>query len=136
MDPQRTWNDLLNAWQNREWELVIELAEALRSWLDKGGFPPEPVYPMELGVEFNAAIARAATDFAARRARSVLDDPLQIPRDVPFSLCCSICHNIGPTNELAARASGWSNIQYFPTGIPESFRGTCPSCNGGKERSS
>ena len=135
MDPQQTWNDLLNAWQDRDWETVLELAEALRKWLDKSGFPPEIEYPKELGVDFNAAIARAASEFVAHRAQSVLNDPQQIPRDVPFSLCCGICHNTGPTNDVAARASGWSNIQYFPTGIPESFRGTCPTCNGGKERS-
>ena len=135
MDPQRTWTDLLTAWQNRDWESVLELAEALRDWLDKGGFPPEVEYPKDLGGDFNAAIARAASEFAAHRAQSVLDDPQQIPRDVPFSLCCSICHDIGPTNELAARASGWINIQYFPAGIPETFRGNCPKCSGGKEHS-
>ena len=33
MDPQQTWNDLLTTWQDRDWDSVLELAEALTDWL-------------------------------------------------------------------------------------------------------
>ena len=40
MDPQETWKLLLDAYQANDWALVEETAEALLTWLAKGGFPP------------------------------------------------------------------------------------------------
>ena len=40
MDPQAAWNQLLNAYRNRDWETVLELAESLLDWLERGGFSP------------------------------------------------------------------------------------------------
>ena len=56
---------------NHEWEEVDKLANALFSWLGKGGFAPDVLYSKELGVEFNAALAHAACDFARRRSAKV-----------------------------------------------------------------
>ena len=40
MDPQATWTMLLAAYQTNDWPLVEEAAEALLTWLARGGFPP------------------------------------------------------------------------------------------------
>jgi len=40
MDPHATWRDMQNALKDEDWELAIELAEALLTWLKGGGFPP------------------------------------------------------------------------------------------------
>lgn len=40
MDPESTWKMLLDAYQVSDWPSVEETAEALLSWLAKGGFPP------------------------------------------------------------------------------------------------
>jgi hypothetical protein len=40
MDPQVTWNNLLNAYQAADWPRVEEAAETLLAWLAQGGFPP------------------------------------------------------------------------------------------------
>ena len=64
MDPQLAWEELLQAWVRRDWESVVEYAEALLSWLDRGGFPPEMLVHPRLGIDFNWSIARAACAFA------------------------------------------------------------------------
>lgn len=40
MDPQAAWNQLQEAYRNRDWEAVGELAQSLLDWLERGGFPP------------------------------------------------------------------------------------------------
>lgn len=40
MDPQAAWNQLQDAYRNRDWEAVGELAQSLLDWLERGGFPP------------------------------------------------------------------------------------------------
>ena len=40
MDPHATWRDMQSALINEDWDLAIELAEALQKWLRGGGFPP------------------------------------------------------------------------------------------------
>lgn len=40
MDPHATWRDMQNALKDEDWDLAIELAEALLTWLKGGGFPP------------------------------------------------------------------------------------------------
>lgn len=40
MDPQTTWDELHEAVARRDWECVAELAEALLTWIARGGFPP------------------------------------------------------------------------------------------------
>jgi len=60
MDPQATWDMLLQAWSKRNWNEVAELSESLLDWLAKGGFPPETNYPRELGADWDSAVALAA----------------------------------------------------------------------------
>ena len=40
MDPQVAWDQLQEAYCNRDWEAVRELAQSLLDWLDRGGFSP------------------------------------------------------------------------------------------------
>jgi hypothetical protein len=40
VDPQQTWETLLSAYQRNDWSAVEEMAEALLTWLARGGFPP------------------------------------------------------------------------------------------------
>ena len=128
MDPQQTWNDLLAAWVRRDWESVLENCEVLIQWLDKGGFPPEFSYPMELGIDFNRATVHAACEFAFQRASSVMRDPNRIPQDVPFTLSCRGCLNEGPSSWSLSIRNGWSRIEYVPNAAIENFMGICPNC--------
>lgn len=43
MDPQETWSEMLDAFEQKQWELAKELADALYEWLEKGGFPPTTI---------------------------------------------------------------------------------------------
>ena len=43
MDPQATWERLLDAYCDHDWDSVEEHATALLDWLEKGGFPPRTV---------------------------------------------------------------------------------------------
>jgi hypothetical protein len=40
MDPHATWREMQSELMAENWELAIELAEALLAWLKGGGFPP------------------------------------------------------------------------------------------------
>lgn len=90
MDPQVTWDSLMKEWANRSWLDVVELAEALLQWLDRDGFPPKTSDVPELGVEWHAAVARAAATYAMERAEAVLDDPDGIPACCVHADVCSL----------------------------------------------
>lgn len=40
MDPHATWRQMQDELVAENWDLAIELAEALLAWLKGGGFPP------------------------------------------------------------------------------------------------
>ena len=130
MDPQTTWNELLQAWSSRKWEAVIELSQALLGWLADGGFPPETQLPNEVGADWNREIAFAACQFARQRAQQAIEDSQGIPPAEPLSLVCSHCLSKGPTTCSQAREQGWTNIQYVPTAVGEYMLGICPDCTG------
>jgi hypothetical protein len=69
MDPQATWDDLLDAYADKDRDRVDELADALLTWLDRGGFPPRATTGRDLGREWDVAIARAACEFALSNVR-------------------------------------------------------------------
>lgn len=129
MDPQESYNRMIDAWINRDWSEVAELAEALLDWLDKGGFPPEPSYPKDMGREWNERVVRATSNFMLSRANNVLADDSEIPTEVPFSLTCIECQEIGPMSFADARAQGWQAIQYVPNSYLSVILGICPSCS-------
>lgn len=43
MDPQATWNEMLNAMVEGDFEEAGVKADDLTAWLDRGGFPPQPL---------------------------------------------------------------------------------------------
>lgn len=128
MDPQATWDSLIQAWSKRHWDEVSELSESLLAWLAKGGFPPETNYPKELGADWDAAVALAACGFALCRSRQVLENEHGIPADVPFSLVCVKCLYEGPKSFDEATQKGWTRIEYHPAGKDENFLGICTIC--------
>jgi hypothetical protein len=129
MDPQATWQLLLEAWSDANWEEVVELAGALLDWLDKEGFAPEVFAPRCLGQDWNDAVVRAACSFALQRAGSALSAPDGVPPEAPFSLTCSGCGNDGPDRHAEALAEGWRRIEYAPALASANFVGLCPNCS-------
>lgn len=128
MDPQATWNSLLEEWAERNWLDVSELAEALLEWLSKDGFPPDTMGNRNLGADWHRELALTMCKFALRRANDVLDSPNQIPTEVPFTLTCATCNNQGPDSYAEAIDEGWTRIVYYPAGQSENFLGECPVC--------
>lgn len=128
MDPQATWNALLSAWTEGDWQEVFDLAEALLDWLANGGFSPEVNAGRRMGADWNRAVAIAACEFSLGRADEVLSDPQSIPRSVPFSLTCASCNNEGPSSLETAVAASWRGVIYTPAGLSENFLGHCPDC--------
>lgn len=128
MDPQATWNALIENWLECNWQEVSDLAEALLEWLGKDGFPPETMGAQRLGTEWNQILAAAVCTFALHRAQSVLKNPHGIPADVAFALSCDTCNNDGPDSHAEAIAEGWTHLRYTPAGLSENFLGFCPTC--------
>ena len=128
MDPQATWDMLIQNWLDCDWQEVSLLAEALLEWLGKDGFPPEMVGIRGMGTEWNRTLALAACTFAFERATTVLESPNGIPPDVPFALSCDTCNNDGPESYEEAVAEGWTHLRYTPAGLSENFLGFCPDC--------
>lgn len=128
MDPQATWNRLLEEWANGNWLDVSEAAEALLEWLSKDGFPPQTTGSRQMGVDWHRVLAFAMCRFALNRANDVLNSPDQIPSQVTFSLTCASCNNEGPNTYDEAIDEGWTGIEYFPAGTSENFLGHCDIC--------
>lgn len=42
MDPDATWDNMLVAYATKQWSDAVDHAEALRDWLERGGFSPQP----------------------------------------------------------------------------------------------
>lgn len=134
MDPQATWQSLLLAWNDGDWEEAIDLASALLDWLNKDGFAPETCDSFPVGQDWNDVVVRAACTFARQRACSVLSDPDGIPGSVPFTLTCGSCGNDGPDSHADAVANGWTEIRYTPTQASANFVGLCPSCSKAEQK--
>ena len=64
MDPQATWEELVNAYRESDWDQVHESGTALLVWLDQGGFPPRTMIEDDLGEEWDRSIAHCAAAFA------------------------------------------------------------------------
>ena len=70
MDPQQTWQDMLDALQSRQWDEAKELADALYEWVRKGGFPPTTVGNESLGKTWH----RTITSFTCLAVANKVDD--------------------------------------------------------------
>lgn len=76
MDPQASWDQLLEAYADADWDCVQELAEGLLHWLSRAGFPPRATTGADLGQDWDREIAIAASRFAlARAVEEVTDVP-------------------------------------------------------------
>ena len=64
MDPQATWDQLLAAYAEGDWDTIEERATDLIEWLDRGGFPPKVLSNPGLGPDWDRALARAGCLFA------------------------------------------------------------------------
>jgi hypothetical protein len=68
MDPEATLNDMLDAITDRDWDRVTELSDALLTWMEKGGFPPEAIGSSRLGKRWHRTIATFICHAATSRA--------------------------------------------------------------------
>ena len=57
MDPQATWDELLETRLQCGWNRAEELANALLDWMQRGGFPPHTVGDRKLGTRWHHAVA-------------------------------------------------------------------------------
>ena len=69
MDPQTTWDQLLEAYADEDWDTVLDLAEGLQHWLESGGFPPRATTGADMGKPWDRAIALAGCCLAVAHAR-------------------------------------------------------------------
>jgi hypothetical protein len=77
MDPQASWEQLLEAYADGDWDRVEDLAEALLTWLERDGFPPRATTGSDLGQDWDRAVALAACRFAQAKARMEIADVSQ-----------------------------------------------------------
>lgn len=57
MDPNETWNNLLEALKQKQWDRAKEFADALHEWIWKRGCPPTTVGDESLGPTWHRTIA-------------------------------------------------------------------------------
>jgi len=69
MDPQATFDQLLSALADRDWDRVDELSDALLGWLKRGGFPPRTLGTEQIGNDWHREIAALVCNLAAAEAR-------------------------------------------------------------------
>jgi hypothetical protein len=69
MDPQATWNQMLEAYATSDWDEVTDLAEALIHWLGSGGFPPKVAGSVPVGDHWNRSVALYAAQLSLEDAR-------------------------------------------------------------------
>ena len=63
MDPQATWQRLLDAYSVHDWAESKEAAEDLLLWLRNCGFPPQILPDLPMDDAWNRTIAVAACRF-------------------------------------------------------------------------
>lgn len=69
MDPQATLRDLLAALEDRDWDRIDELSEALLQWMERGGFPPQTLGSDKLGKQWHRTVATFVCYAAASKSR-------------------------------------------------------------------
>lgn len=81
MDPHQTWNDMLQAYATKQWMDALEMAEALRDWLEAGGFSPQPTvgsttgsFTCQLDEGFSRAVCLAACHHVLERSITEVGD--------------------------------------------------------------
>lgn len=69
MDPQASLHDLLTALEERDWDRIDELCEALLHWMERGGFPPQTIGSENLGKQWHRTVATFVCYAAASTSR-------------------------------------------------------------------
>lgn len=64
MDPDATLKALIDAVVDGDEQQVSILADALKHWLDRGGFAPTTIGPRTLGNAWHTAITRTICEIA------------------------------------------------------------------------
>lgn len=59
MDPQATWEELLDCYNRKQFEEALAAAENLHQWLQRGGFSPNVTSLVAAGDELHRVIAWA-----------------------------------------------------------------------------
>ena len=68
MDPDATLRDLLAALEESDLETVTELVQALRTWIEKGGFPPVTLGSPVLGFDWHRKLTTFLCEACLERA--------------------------------------------------------------------
>ena len=63
MDPQATWQRLLDAYTSQDWAEAKEAADDLLAWLRGGGFPPQTLPSRLMDDAWNRMMAETACRF-------------------------------------------------------------------------
>jgi hypothetical protein len=79
MDPQAAWNEMLTAILQKDWIQVLELSEALLSWMKHGGFPPQTT-AVTMPARWNRAHAKFGCSLALQLVKEARRRKMQ--RDV------------------------------------------------------
>lgn len=73
MDPNECWNNMLVAYASKQWQDAFLHATDLRSWLQRGGFPPKPtvgttntMFTCQLDEEFSKVLSLAVCQHILR----------------------------------------------------------------------
>jgi hypothetical protein len=82
MDPNTAWDSMLMAYATKQWSEALEYTEALKGWLDGGGFPPHPTIgscsgalTMQPDEHLSRAIAIATCDCIYRHCLIETSEP-------------------------------------------------------------
>lgn len=73
MEPHATLNDMIDAIVKRDWDRVRELSDALLTWMENGGFPPEAIGPSKLGKRWHRTIVTFICHAASSRADDAIN---------------------------------------------------------------
>jgi len=72
MDPQATWNEMLDALKRRQWDEADQHAADLYSWMNsKQGFAPLTIGDESLGKEWHRTIASFTCLFVQTKVKEI-----------------------------------------------------------------
>lgn len=75
MDPDATLRDLLTAVEDGDEEQVTSLVEAMKHWLEHGGYPPQTMGSRKLGPLWHRTLAISICGLARAFVRAAPDTP-------------------------------------------------------------
>ncbi|MEZ5951746.1 MAG: hypothetical protein R3C12_21555 [Planctomycetaceae bacterium] len=71
MDPQQTWQDMLDAVHQKQWDTARQLADDLHGWLTNKGFPPITIGDRSFGTTWHLTIATFTCLAVINRAEEI-----------------------------------------------------------------